>query len=85
MVRFLVTVLYRQPSYEKHTSGNVSRLQTYRGSYEVVANDEERARQLAVEEFKRTARLSGSSWVRLIVRVDCRALENDVDCIEGGQ
>jgi hypothetical protein len=80
MNRFLVTVLYRQPTYEKHACDDVSRLHPYRASYEVVTDDEGRARELAVREFRRTARESGSGWVRLIVGVECEALGDDVVC-----
>jgi hypothetical protein len=85
--RFLVTVLYRQPTYEKHTMGNVSHLHPYRASYEVALeeHDEDRAKYLAVREFRRTARESGSGWVRIIVGVECQLLDDSMVCVVMGE
>lgn len=83
--RYLVTIFYREPTYQRHTYGNVDRLHAYRGSYEVHARDADTATRLAVRAFERTAALSGSGWVRSIVDVRCQLLDDDVRCEVLGQ
>ena len=79
--RYLVTIQYREPTYQRHKHDNVCRLHPYRASYEVITTEgEEQARQLAVREFHRMAVHSSSGWVRQIVKVDCAALGDDVTC-----
>jgi hypothetical protein len=78
MRRYLVTILYREPTHEKHAG--VRRLHPYRATYEVLASDEVRARGLAVDEFRSAARRSSSGWVRMVVAVECRAIDDGVIC-----
>ena len=79
MNRYLVTVHYREPTYERHTHDNVSRLHPYKATYEVFASSEERAMKLAVGSFKFTAMNSSCGWVRLIEQVECVAIGDNVE------
>lgn len=73
--RYLVTIHYREPTYQRHTWGdNVVPLHPYRARYEVVSRGSERAVEIALQEFRHTAALSSAGWVRQVVRVDCRCL-----------
>lgn len=83
--RYLVTIFYREPTYQRHTHGNVARLHAYRASYEVHARDADTATGLARGEFERIAALSGCGWTRSVVDVRCEPLDDDVRCKVLGQ
>lgn len=81
--RYLVTIHYREPTFERHTYGdNVTRLHPFKVRYEVttLTANEERARGLALREFYNMVAHSSVGWVRQIVQVDCEALGDDVIC-----
>lgn len=79
--RFLVTIHYREPTYQRHRQ--VVRRHPYRGRFEVLATDAERAKQIALREFQNTAVQSSSGWIRQVVRVECETLGADVCTVTG--
>ena len=80
--RFLVTIHYREPTYERRVQERAARLHPFRASFEIRAGDMDQAREAALAEFRAVALESGSGWVRKVVRVDCEALGEDVVCRE---
>jgi len=84
--RYLVTIHYREPTYERHTYDNVTRLHPFKIRYEVTTlyPNEERARGLALREFYHVAAHSSVGWVRQIVQMECEALGDDVVCVVMG-
>lgn len=65
--RFLVEIRYREPTYEAQHG---ERAEPYRFRYRVSALSPDHARRLALTEFRLTAALSSSGWIRDVVSVD---------------
>jgi hypothetical protein len=63
---FLVAIEYREPTYAASTEGAPK---IYRGSFDVDAEDEDEARERALDEFRRIQRLSSVGWAREVVSV----------------
>jgi hypothetical protein len=66
---FDVTIHYREPSYEQ-VAGRKEH--PYRWTFRLSAVDETAARDMAVDEFRETERLSGVGWIRQIASVEVR-------------
>ena len=69
--RYLVTIYYREPSYERRQGGLI---RLYRASYEVREESERRAIRRAKQSFDTTWKLSSVGWPRCIVRTNCWVL-----------
>jgi len=74
MQRYLVTIHYREPTYEQHTGRGP---RPYRGTFAVDAPHEDAAVARAREAFRRWSEASGVSWVREEVGVECALDEGD--------
>ncbi len=62
--RFSVTVLYREPTYERRFG---KKRLAHRFTFRVAADSVDAAREQALAEFETWARLSGVSWIREVV------------------
>ena len=70
MPKFLVTVFYREPTYEQRVG---DKAEPYRWTYRIAASTDRLAERAALAEFRRVASRSGSGWIRRVVRVDVRS------------
>jgi hypothetical protein len=64
---FLVTVTYREPSYELRAG---AKPKPFVASFRISAETGEEAERLAVEEFQRQEQSSFVSWSRVIEKVE---------------
>ena len=69
MQRYLVTIHYREPTYEQHVGRGPK---VYRGSFAVEASHVDAAVARAREAFRAWSQASSVSWVREEVAVSVR-------------
>lgn len=84
-LRYLVTIHYKEPTYQKRAPSNRARRYPYTACYEVTTSTADRARALALNEFRETARNSSVGWIREVDRVECTLLGDDVVCRKMGE
>lgn len=73
-MRFLVTVVYREPTYEAYAGKPPT---FYRWTFAVDSADERGAKDEALRRFHVMERLSRVSWVREVIEVCCE--DGDVE------
>jgi len=66
VTRYHVRIEFREPTYELRAG---PKPEPYLFGYDVEAASESEAEQLALLEFRETAKLSNVSWIRQVLRV----------------
>jgi hypothetical protein len=66
---YRVRIDYREPTYEARVGPKRT---PYTWTYEVVAPNEKEAAQIALREFRETARVSSVGWLREVVGIQVR-------------
>ena len=82
MSGFLVTIRYREPTYELQTG--VTRT-PYKWTYRIEAITAALAKEIAIGQFHAVAALSSVGWVREVVSVDAVLRPPDPQRLWGGE